>query len=119
MKKHHTFCENCREEVSYTVTSAPMSGTIRGTEYPYSGKESTCSNCGAPVYVAEINDFNLKALYDEFRKANGIISLEHILEIPKKYDIGKRPYHCFWDGESRHFPVTAMVICQPDSTQIF
>ena len=91
MKKHHTFCENCREEVSYTVTSAPMSGTIRGTEYPYSGKEATCSNCGAPVYIAEINDFNLKALYDEFRKANGIISLEHILEIPKKYDIGKRP----------------------------
>ena len=91
MKKHHTFCENCREEVSYTVTSAPMSGTIRGTEYPYSGKECTCSNCGVPVYVAEINDFNLKALYDEFRKANGIISLEHILEIPKKYDIGKRP----------------------------
>ena len=59
MKKHHTFCENCREEVSYTVTSAPMSGTIRGTEYPYSGKESTCSNCGAPVYVAEINDFRM------------------------------------------------------------
>ena len=91
MKKYHTFCENCREEVSYTVTFAPMSGTIRGTKYPYSGKEATCSNCGAPVYVAEINDFNLKALYDEFRKANGIISLEHILEIPKKYDIGKRP----------------------------
>lgn len=91
MKKTHTFCEKCRDEVPYTVTSVAMTGTIKSIEYTYSGKEATCSNCGSPVYVAEINDFNLKALYDEFRKANSIISLEHILEIPQKYDIGKRP----------------------------
>lgn len=69
MKKYHTFCESCRDEVTYTVFSVPMTGTILGTEYPYSGKEATCDNCGSPVYVAEINDFNLTALYEKFHKA--------------------------------------------------
>lgn len=46
-----------------------MTGTIRGTEYPYSGKEATCDNCGSPVYVAGTNDFNLTALYEKFHKA--------------------------------------------------
>jgi hypothetical protein len=30
-------------------------------------------------------------LYDVYRQNNGIISLEKILEIPRKYNIGKRP----------------------------
>ena len=84
MKNSHTFCEKCRDEVSYTVTSVVMTSIIKNIEYTYSGKEATCNNCGSPVYVAEINDSNLKALYDEFRKANNLISLEHILEIPQK-----------------------------------
>jgi uncharacterized phage-associated protein len=33
----------------------------------------------------------LKALYDAYRKKNGIVSLETILAIPEKYAIGKRP----------------------------
>jgi Uncharacterized phage-associated protein len=47
--------------------------------------------CNAEVHVAEIEDRNLKALYDAYRQKNDIISLEKILEIPQKYNIGKRP----------------------------
>ncbi|MCI7443156.1 MAG: hypothetical protein MSA89_08760, partial [Clostridium sp.] len=68
-----------------------MTGTIKGVEYHYTGKEAHCIDCDALVYVPEINDYNLKALYDVYRATNNIISLEHILEIPKKYSIGKRP----------------------------
>lgn len=68
-----------------------MVGTIKGLEYPYTGKEARCTHCNTRVYVPEMNDFNLKALYDAYRKANGIIPLDTILEIPEKYDIGKRP----------------------------
>ena len=57
----------------------------------YSGKRAICPECGNEVYVADIEDENLKALYDIYRQNNGIISLEKILEIPEKYNIGKRP----------------------------
>ena len=91
MADNLVFCESCRDDVSYSTTPARMTGTIKNRKYSYSGKEAHCVRCNAPVYVPEINDYNLHALYDVYRTQNGIISLEHILEIPKKYNIGKRP----------------------------
>ncbi len=91
MKDNFVFCENCRDDVLYTVKDVSGKGTVKGIEYKYNGKEVRCVDCGNLVYVPEINDYNLKALYDEYRLLNGIIPLEHILEIPQKYSIGKRP----------------------------
>lgn len=91
MTRNLIFCEECRDDVEYTVTEVPMVGKIKGIEYHYTGKEARCIHCNTRVYVPEINDFNLKALYEVYRKKNGIVSLDVILAIPKKYAIGKRP----------------------------
>jgi len=85
------FCEECRGDVEFKVEERQMEGTLKGEVYSYSGKEALCACCGSPVYVDYINGSNLKALYDEYREKNGIISLEKILEINSKYSIGKRP----------------------------
>jgi len=68
-----------------------MKGTLKGEAYEYAGKRAVCTKCGNEVYVAAIEDKNLKALYDAYRQKNDIISLEKILNIPQKYNIGKRP----------------------------
>lgn len=86
-----TFCEECRKDVTYSAVIVPMKGTLKGEEYSYSGKKATCVQCGTEVYVAEIEDKNLKMLYDTYRQTNGVVSLERILEIPQNYNIGKRP----------------------------
>ena len=91
MNAKKVFCEECRNDVSYVVSTVPMVGTIKDKEYPYIGREAHCSDCGAQVFVPELSDANLRALYDVYRQKNGIISLEQIREIPEKYDIGKRP----------------------------
>ncbi len=91
MNKKMIFCENCRLDEEYEVNKESMEGTIKGTKYSYIGKIARCTKCNSKVYVREINDFNLKALYDTYREKNGILSLETILAIPKKYAIGKRP----------------------------
>lgn len=91
MIRNLVFCEECRNDEEYTVAEVPMVGTIKGVEYHYTGKEARCVYCHARVYVPEINDFNLKALYDVYRQENGIVPLDVILAIPKKYSIGKRP----------------------------
>lgn len=85
------FCEECRNDVDYIITSVPMSGTIKEKEYHYIGKEARCADCGALLFIPELSDHNLRALYDVFRRENGIISLDQIREIPEKYAIGKRP----------------------------
>ena len=91
MTRNLIFCEECRDDVEYTITEVPMIGKIKGIEYHYIGKEARCVKCNTSVYVPEINDYNLKALYEVYRKENGIVSLDVILAIPKKYVIGKRP----------------------------
>jgi len=85
------FCEECRNDVDYAVFSEKLTGRIKDKEYHYIGKEAHCAVCGAPIFVQEICDFNLRALYDVYRKENGIVPLETILSIPEKYAIGKRP----------------------------
>ena len=91
MAENLVFCENCRNDVSYTISPVSLTGTIKGIQYQYKGKEAHCINCNAPVYVPKINDDNLKALYEQYRIKNDIIPLEHIVAIPEKYAIGKRP----------------------------
>lgn len=91
MAERKVFCEECREYVEYIVEQVQTSAAVKGEEYVYLGKTARCVDCGNEIYVPEINDFNLKALYDKYREKHGIVSLEVILEIPKKYSIGKRP----------------------------
>lgn len=91
MKNKKVFCEECRRDVEFIVNDKQMTGTIKGETYNYIGKMAYCIDCESEIYVDEVNDFNLKALYDEYRKKNDIISLEEILKICSKYGIGKRP----------------------------
>lgn len=66
-----TFCEECRNDVEYIVSSVPMVGTIKGKEYSYTGMEARCADCGSLVYVPEISDANLEALYRVLKADKG------------------------------------------------
>lgn len=91
MSTNVVFCEECRDEVPYTIEQKELTGTIRGVQYHYVGEEAKCAHCGAYVDVEAISESNLKALYDVYRQENGIVSLEKIRAIPARYAIGKRP----------------------------
>ena len=83
MNRNKTFCEECRRDVEYMVETASIKGKLKGEEYAYTGKRAMCTECGSEVYVADIEDENLKALYDTYRQKNGIISRseEHTSEL--------------------------------------
>ncbi len=91
MKNKKVFCEECRKDVDFIVYDKQMTGVIKGETYEYLGKVAYCADCELEIYVDEVNDFNLSALYSEYRKRNNIISLDEILKICSMYNIGKRP----------------------------
>ena len=91
MNNQKVFCIECRKDVYFTINNKELSETIKGKTYRYIGKIAYCVDCKSEIYVNEINDFNLKSLYDKYREKNNIISLDKILHICKKYKIGKRP----------------------------
>lgn len=91
MEKKMTFCEECRKDVVYKEKEEVIVSKLKGEEYRYNGKVAICEECNQQLFVSELSDYNLNQLYNEFRRQNDIISLESILEIPEKYNIGKRP----------------------------
>lgn len=99
MDERKVFCEECRNDVEFTVTNMLMKVTIT-----YLGKIAHCIDCGTEVYVEELNDYNLKALYDKYREKNGIISLDTILKNPDKYTIGKRSLSLLLGWGEQTFP---------------
>ena len=46
-----------------------------GKKYSYTGMEARCVNCGSLVYISEISDANLEALYHIFQEGNEIVQL--------------------------------------------
>lgn len=91
MEEKKVFCEVCRDDVAYIVNDILLEGTLKDETFRYMGKDACCVDCGSEVYVSEVNDYNLAALYSVGREKKGIISLDKILTIPVKYAIGKRP----------------------------
>jgi len=68
MNRNKTFCEECRKDVEYMVETTIIKGKLKGKEYEYTGKKAVCNECGNEVYVADIEDENLKALYDTYKQ---------------------------------------------------
>ena len=56
--KATVFCETCREQATYHIEQEKME--FNG--YNYLGLKAYCNQCGNMVYLAWINDFNLRKL---------------------------------------------------------
>lgn len=91
MEKEIVFCSECRKEVTYSIIPKQLESSINSIKYKYLGNEVYCDQCGSELFIDQIYDENLKNLYDEYRKANNIVALDIIRQLPKKYRIGKRP----------------------------
>ncbi len=89
--KKESYCEQCDEFVSLKIIDCEREGTIDGRRYGYSGQTALCEHCGGEIWLPELNDANLAALYRVYRRENEIISLEDLQALPEKYAIGKRP----------------------------
>lgn len=85
------FCINCDEKNSYNIKSEVVKKEVRGTEFSYIEQKAFCANCGEEVYVPEVNDNNVQAAEDAYRKASGLITVAEVNKILEKYKIGAGP----------------------------
>jgi putative zinc finger/helix-turn-helix YgiT family protein len=85
------FCPECRQDVKYSINESIETAELKGEVYEIASHAAYCGKCGGEIYVAVLEDANLKALYDAYRRRHDIIPLDDIRAIPEKYNIGKRP----------------------------
>lgn len=89
--RRRAFCMECRKETAYALHKTPITKTIREKEYQFLITTSRCKECGCEVGVKGILDYNAKEIDEQFRKAEGIVSLEEIEKLGKIYSLGKAP----------------------------
>ena len=92
MKRRMTaFCITCDEDVEYTMFAERVETVIRGEKISYVEVAAICPFCGEEIYVPEINDANVQAREDAYRKAMHLITVEEVRGILEKYNIGAGP----------------------------
>lgn len=91
MESKDVFCKKCNSNVSFKVEEATLHANLKGEDISFQGKVLKSESCCHKSFDDEIVKLNTKALNDMYRIHHNLISLEKISDLPKKYDIGKRP----------------------------
>ncbi len=85
------FCINCDEKKEYVVKAFKREITVKGITFSYVHQTAYCCECGEELYCPEINDANVQAKEDAYRKAAKLITVEEVNQILDKYCIGAGP----------------------------
>ncbi len=85
------YCYECDKEVSVTIKEEKIQMDIKGVMFSYVGNIAFCEECGSEVYLSELDDENIKKGNEVYRDKIGIIKVQEIFDLLKKYNIGKDP----------------------------
>lgn len=83
------FCEYCMNENEYKINNLNKISILKDEETIYEAKEAICNICGNEIFVSDICDYNLVALYEKYKKKHGIIRVIEIKRVIVKYSIGE------------------------------
>ena len=68
-KNNVAYCIDCDEKKAYSIKTRRVDMEVRGVAFSYVEHVAYCIECGKEVYVPEINDLNVYAREEAFRKA--------------------------------------------------
>jgi len=85
------FCTMCRKETSYKLCKKIVHKVIRDKEYEFEITVAVCDECGEEMDIPGLLDVNVCAIDEQYRYAEGLISIEDIKKIMEIYNIGKAP----------------------------
>lgn len=90
-KGRKDFCIECRKEREYYLRKKEIVKNIRDKEYVFAITVAVCSECGEEMSIPGLIDRNIREIDEQYRAAEGIVSLEDIERLMKIYKIGKAP----------------------------
>lgn len=85
------FCTTCRKETSYKLCKKTVQKIIKDKHYEFEITVAECDECRKEMDVPGLLDENLKSIDEQYRCAEGLISLDDIQKIMDIYNIGKAP----------------------------
>lgn len=85
------FCTECRKDTAYTLKKRSIKKIVRGKEYIFNITSAFCDVCGAEMNLPGLIDKNIHEVDEQYRSAEGIVTVYDIKKIMEIYKIGKAP----------------------------
>ena len=85
------YCYECNAEEDYVCKTRKRIRKFRDREFEYEERYAICLKCGKEVTIEYLIDENEKEFERISRHEYGLTTIEDIVFLMKKYDIGKRP----------------------------
>ena len=88
-KGRRDFCIECRKETEYYLQKKDIVRTIRDKNYTFGITVAICAECGEEMSIPGLIDKNIQEMDEQFRSAEGLVSMDDIEKLMKIYKIGK------------------------------
>ncbi|MDO4353224.1 MAG: hypothetical protein Q4D00_08900, partial [Clostridia bacterium] len=85
------FCTECRKETSYKLRKKTVQKIIRDKTCEFEITVAICDECGEEMDIPGLLDANIKAIDEQYRRAEGLVSIDDIQKLMDIYNIGKAP----------------------------
>lgn len=85
------FCIECRKETGYFLRKKNIVKTIRDKEYTFGITAAICAECGGEMSIPGLIDKNVREIDEQYRAAEGLVTVDDIEKLMKIYKIGKAP----------------------------
>lgn len=73
-ERKYDFCTHCREERPYTLREKIVKKEINGKIFDFKIQVAVCDECGEEMDIHGLLDFNMKAIEEQYRDAEGLVS---------------------------------------------
>ena len=90
-KVRKDFCIECRKDTEYILQKRDIVKTIKDKDYSLSITVAICSECGEEMSLPGLIDKNILEIDEQYRTAEGLVSIDDIERLMKIYKIGKAP----------------------------
>ena len=90
-KERKDFCIECRRETEYFLQKKDVVKNIRDREYTFRITVAVCADCGGEMSIPGLMDKNVQEIDEQYRAAEGLVSIDDIEKLMKIYKIGKAP----------------------------
>ena len=87
----YDFCTQCRDDRTYTLRKKIVKKEIKDKTYDFEVMVAVCDECGEEMDIPGLLDLNMEAIDEQYRRAEGLVSVEDINRIMAIYNIGKAP----------------------------
>ena len=90
-QRRRDFCIECRKETEYVLQKRNIVKIIRDKEYTFGITVAVCTECGEEMSIPGLIDKNVQEVDEQYRAAEGLVSIDDIEKLMKIYKIGKAP----------------------------